>query len=571
MSQDSFLSIPDMQGGGVASDGASKNPLVSKLSIKISMFIATVCLMATAIIALAPASFAYAVEASTVEIDGVTYAYTIDEAANCVDVIGMTSATVQDVKVPATLTTPGATEPETPDPVEPSPTDPDEGDNATEGEDGGDAGETGTESGIEPTADQVLPIRSIKMGTDIGSIKTVDVSACAALESFQASGLGLEGLKIAGCAKLTDLECANNKLSELDLANAPALESLNCANNELTELNISKNPNLRYLACNNNRIEDTSAIDAWLAQDGHTGSVADQTTTTKDPEQGGNAGDGNTGDDNIGDGNTGDDVNTGDGDGTGAGDDNTGDGSGSGNDDPIADPDPVNPPTGTWVHSAKGWWYDYGNDKWAVGWLKLDSGTYFFDEKGWMQTGWELVDGAWYYFKNSGAMKTGWQKVKGKWYYLNPADGKMLTGKHVIKDKTYFLTDSGAMKTGWNKEEGIWYYYDKSGAMQTDWISLKNVWYYLNTESGAMQTGWLEDTDAKYYFAESGAMVTGWKEIDKKWYYFDESGVMQVSKWIEDRYVGSNGAMVTDAWVDKNQHYVGPDGKKDPNKQRVAA
>lgn len=485
MSHDSLLSIPDMQGGGVASDAASKNSLAVKLSIKISMFIATVCLVAAAIACITPSSFAYAAEASTVEIDGVTYTYTIDEAANCVDVIGMTSATVQDVKVPANITIPGASEPETPDP-----TDPDEGDNATEGEGGEDTGETGAESGIEAAADQVLPIRSVKMGTNIGSIKTVDVSACAALQSFQASGVDLEGLKVAGCAKLTDLtcsftkltsldlagctalealalngntltaldvspcvnltnlacrgnqltelkmtgcakltdlECANNKLSELDLASVPALVSLNCANNELTALDISKNTALRYLACNNNRIEDTTAIDAWLAQDGHEGSVADQTTTTKDPEQGGNTGDGNTGDD----------TNTGDGDGTGSGDDNAGDGSGSGSDDdPNVDPEPVNPPTGTWVHSAKGWWYDYGNDKWAVGWLKLDSGTYFFDEKGWMQTGWELVDGTWYYFKSSGAMTTGWQKVKGKWYYLNPEDGKMLTGKHVIKDKT---------------------------------------------------------------------------------------------------------------------------------------
>ena len=63
-------------------------------------------------------------------------------------------------------------------------------------------------------------------------------------------------------------------------------------------------------------------------------------------------------------------------------------------------------------------------------------------------------------------------------------------------------------------------------------------------------------------------MQTGWQTIDKKQYYFDESGVMQVSKWIGDYYVGSDGVMETDTWVDKGQVYVGPDGKKDPNKKR---
>ena len=104
--------------------------------------------------------------------------------------------------------------------------------------------------------------------------------------------------------------------------------------------------------------------------------------------------------------------------------------------------------------------------------------------------------------------------------------------------------------------------------MAKGWINLKNKWYYLNPEDGAMITGWLDDKSAKYHFAASGEMQTGWQEIDKKWYYFDESGVMQVSKWIGDYYVGSDGIMATDAWVDKDQAYVGPDGKKDPNKKR---
>lgn len=39
--------------------------------------------------------------------------------------------------------------------------------------------------------------------------------------------------------------------------------------------------------------------------------------------------------------------------------------------------------------------------------------------------------------------------------------------------------------------------------------------------------------------------------------------------WIQDTYwVGSDGVMATDAWVDGGRYYVGPDGKYVPGKKK---
>lgn len=85
------------------------------------------------------------------------------------------------------------------------------------------------------------------------------------------------------------------------------------------------------------------------------------------------------------------------------------------------------PYTGTvpegWVHNAKGWWYQFADGSWAVGWKK--------------------IDGKWYYFDADGYRVHGWAKVNGYWYWLNPTDGVMLTGWLEYKGKKCYLDESG--------------------------------------------------------------------------------------------------------------------------------
>lgn len=232
-----------------------------------------------------------------------------------------------------------------------------------------------------------------------------------------------------------------------------------------------------------------------------------------------------------------------------------------------------------WIKSGSRWWYKYdAAQQKATGKkyprnevIAINGKWYSFDKAGWMKTGWQKASGKWYYYGSDGAMKTGWQKVKGKWYFLNSA-GVMQTGKKAISGKTYYLTGSGAMKTGWNKESGKWYCYKSSGEMYAGILTWVRNGYYFFDWDGSMKTGLQTINENKYYFASSGAMKTGWQKISGKWYYFNKNyGNMLKNRWISGKYwVGSDGVMATNAWVDNGKYYVDRDGKWVKGKKKTA-
>ncbi len=103
-------------------------------------------------------------------------------------------------------------------------------------------------------------------------------------------------------------------------------------------------------------------------------------------------------------------------------------------------------PTDRWVKGAKGWWYEYADGTYAVGWKKLKwskgENWFYFTKDGWMCTGWVYDGGCWYFCDGNGAMKTGWLTYKGKRCYLEPTAGKnqghaYMSQTAVIDGKTY--------------------------------------------------------------------------------------------------------------------------------------
>lgn len=99
------------------------------------------------------------------------------------------------------------------------------------------------------------------------------------LEKLTVSNCDLTGLHLQGCPNLNSLSIYSTKLSHIDLRQLPKLESLFISNNMLTQLDISPCPDLFQMDCSRNLIADTSALEAWLKQPGHMGSVLPQ----KDP------------------------------------------------------------------------------------------------------------------------------------------------------------------------------------------------------------------------------------------------------------------------------------------------
>lgn len=117
-----------------------------------------------------------------------------------------------------------------------------------------------------------------KLYCDDNNLASLDVSDCSELGTLSCALDNLTSLNVSGCLSLKFLNCNQNCLTSLDLSGCPNLEILWCDNNDLTSLDISGCPSLRGLSCTYNRISDTSALEAWVAESGHTGSVNPQKT-----------------------------------------------------------------------------------------------------------------------------------------------------------------------------------------------------------------------------------------------------------------------------------------------------
>lgn len=191
--------------------------------------------------------------------------------------------------------------------------------------------------------------------------------------------------------------------------------------------------------------------------------------------------------------------------------------------------------------------------------VAIDGKWYAFDTGGWMKTGWQKIGGKRCYFGTDGARKTGWVKVGGKWYLLN-GNGVMLTGWQKVGDDTYYLNSSGVMRTGWIKKSGKWYHLGSSGALTTSSVFSDGNHAYMVDASGVMQTGKQKVNDDHYYFASNGAMKTGWIKTGGKWYYFSPQGPMVTNHWVGVYWVGKDGVMATNSWVNNNKYYVGSNG-----------
>lgn len=232
------------------------------------------------------------------------------------------------------------------------------------------------------------------------------------------------------------------------------------------------------------------------------------------------------------------------------------------------------------VNTSKGFWYDYGNGKYAKGWVQDSDGDWFyFDKNGWAKEGWQKIGGKWYYlvgdpdfyYDNSEMSEAEYEQfldelysagllaqMKNGTWHCAPAMWNM--GAAIIDGKVYYFKSSGAMHTGWLKEGSSWFYFAKSGALQTGWVKVSKKWYFME-DDGVMLTGWLNDGGKRYYLTSSGAMATGWQKVDGTWYYFNKSGAMQKGKWIGNYYVQDDGTMAVNKWIGK--YHVDKNGKWD--------
>ena len=233
--------------------------------------------------------------------------------------------------------------------------------------------------------------------------------------------------------------------------------------------------------------------------------------------------------------------------------------------------------TSSWVDNGR--YYVGTNGVWVKDAKKPEAPKPVEKKQGWVKEG-----NTWYYFENGSVARNKWI---GSTYWVG-ADGKMATNSWVDNGR-YYVGANGAWvkdakkpetpkpvekKQGWAKEGTAWYYYHQGQIVKNAWVGS----YWLGSDGKMATSAWVDN--GRYYVGANGVWdknakkqevpkpvekKQGWKKEDNSWYYYDNGEVAR-NKWISDTYwVGADGKMVTDNWVDNDRFYVDKSGKKDPS------
>ena len=248
-----------------------------------------------------------------------------------------------------------------------------------------------------------------------------------------------------------------------------------------------------------------------------------------------------------------------------------------------------------WVQIGGAWYYYYQGNVVINAWV----GNYWLGADGRMATN-SWVDNGRYYVGSNGEWvrnaqkpeekKQGWVKDSNTWYYYNTdgtlarnkwagnywlgADGRMSTNSWVDNGR-YYVGSNGEWvrnaqkpeekKQGWIKESNTWYYYNTDGTLA------RNKWvgnYWLGADGRMATNSWVDNN--RYYVGTNGAWIKdarhpeekkqGWVKESNTWYYYNTDGTLARNKWAGNYWLGADGRMSTNSWVDNNRYYVGADG-----------
>ena len=260
-----------------------------------------------------------------------------------------------------------------------------------------------------------------------------------------------------------------------------------------------------------------------------------------------------------------------------------------------------------WVQNGSAWNYYYQGNIVRNSWV----GSYWLGNDGRMATS-SWVDGGRYYVGANGVWdktvkkqeapkpevkKNGWVKEGSTWYYYEngtlarnkwisstywvEADGKMATSSWVDGGR-YYVGANGAWvkdakkpeaakpvekKQGWVKEGNSWYFYYQGQITKNAWVGS----YWLGSDGKMATSSWVDngryyvgvnglwDKSAKKQEVKSEVKKNGWVKEENTWYYY-ENGILARNKWAGNYWLGADGKMATNAWVDNGRYYVDGSG-----------
>ena len=226
--------------------------------------------------------------------------------------------------------------------------------------------------------------------------------------------------------------------------------------------------------------------------------------------------------------------------------------------------------TSSWVDNGR--YYVGANGVWDKTIKKQEAPKPEVKKNGWVKEG-----SAWYYFENGTLARNKWISST----YWVGADGKMATSSWVDNGR-YYVGANGAWvkdakkpeaakpvekKQGWVKEGNAWYFYYQGQITKNSWVGS----YWLGSDGKMAASSWVDngryyvganglwDKNAKKQEAKAEVKKNGWVKEGNTWYYY-ENGILARNKWAGNYWLGADGKMATNAWVDNGRYYVDGSG-----------
>ena len=225
--------------------------------------------------------------------------------------------------------------------------------------------------------------------------------------------------------------------------------------------------------------------------------------------------------------------------------------------------------TNAWVDGGR--YYVGSNGVWDQGAQKPAAAKSEVKKQGWVQNG-----SAWNYYYQGNIVRNSWV---GSYWLGN--DGRMAisswvdgghyyVGANGVWDKTVKKQETPkpeVKKNGWVKEGNAWYFYYQGQITRNEWVGS----YWLGSDGKMATSSWVDngryyvganglwDKSAKKQEVKSEVKKNGWIKEGNTWYYY-ENGTLARNKWVGSYWLGADGKMATNAWVDNDRYYVDGSG-----------
>ena len=225
--------------------------------------------------------------------------------------------------------------------------------------------------------------------------------------------------------------------------------------------------------------------------------------------------------------------------------------------------------TNAWVDGGRH--YVGSNGLWVKGAQKPAATKPEVKKQGWVQNG-----SAWNYYYQGNIVRNSWV---GSYWLGN--DGRMAisswvdgghyyVGANGVWDKTVKKQETPkpeVKKNGWVKEGNAWYFYYQGQITRNEWVGS----YWLGSDGKMATSSWVDngryyvganglwDKSAKKQEVKSEVKKNGWVKEGSAWYYY-ENGTLSRNKWAGNYWLGADGKMATNAWVDNGRYYVDDSG-----------